>query len=235
MIDEAQETGITYVQHVLDRLGISPTELARKAGLSVSTLTRPLNDPEHASALSIRTLAKIAKATGVPLPASIRPSIDGVRVASEMASPSKPVSAFSGDDLIPVPIYDIRAAAGAGALVAGEDVEAFEPFRLNRLKSLTTSGTDQLALVTVSGDSMWTTLHNGDQVLVDRSVNRVVKDGIYILALEEELLVKRCQRNLETGKIRVKSDNQDYDTFDVGPERMLQVIGRVIWIGRALG
>lgn len=62
-----------------------------------------------------------------------------------------------------------------------------------------------------------------------------MKDGIYVIAFEEELLVKRCQRNLEDGSVLVSSDNKAYSPFTVSTVDRLEVIGRVIWIGRALG
>jgi phage repressor protein C with HTH and peptisase S24 domain len=141
----------------------------------------------------------------------------------------------SGEPILTVPIYDIRASAGAGALVEDGAPTGFQPYREQELSRLTTSGTENLAVIQVAGDSMWETLHDGDKVLVDRTVNRVVRDGIYILAFEGELLVKRCQRDLQSGDVIVKSDNKAYDTFRITDSDRLDVIGRVIWIGRALG
>ncbi|WP_158586585.1 S24 family peptidase [Henriciella mobilis] len=139
------------------------------------------------------------------------------------------------DDFLTVPIYDLRASAGAGAFAEDGEPVGYQPYRVQQLRRLTRSDTESLAVITVGGDSMWETLHDGDQVLVDRSVNRIVRDGIYILAFEDELLVKRCQRDLETKEVIVKSDNPVYDTFRISSADKLNVLGRVIWIGRALG
>lgn len=139
------------------------------------------------------------------------------------------------EDIVTVPIYDIRASAGAGALVNDETVETFQPFRAGQLSRLSRTRTENLAVITVSGDSMWETLHDGDNVLIDRSVTRVVREGIYILLFEEELLVKRCQRNLETGGLMIISDNPAYPMQEVNNLERFQVLGRVVWIGRALG
>lgn len=139
------------------------------------------------------------------------------------------------DQFLTVPVYDIRASAGAGALVAGEDPERYQAYHKDELSRLTRADTDNLAVITVGGDSMWETLHDGDKVLVDRTVRRVVRDGIYVLQYEDELFVKRCQRDFETGDIFVRSDNPAYREFRISDGDKLDVIGRVVWIGRSLG
>lgn len=139
------------------------------------------------------------------------------------------------DEFLTVGVYDIRAAAGAGALVEDGEPESYQAYNRQELSRLTRADTDRLAVIKVGGDSMWETLHDGDRVLVDRTVDRIVRDGIYIISIEGELLVKRCQRHPETGEVIVKSDNPAYDTFRISSPDILDVIGRVIWIGRALG
>ncbi|MEO0975995.1 MAG: helix-turn-helix transcriptional regulator [Pseudomonadota bacterium] len=145
------------------------------------------------------------------------------------------LSPSSDDPFLTVPIYDIRASAGAGALVEDGTPTGFQPYREQEISRLTRASTTDLTVIQVAGDSMWETLHDGDKVLVDRTVTRIVRDGIYILSFEGELLVKRCQRDLENGHVIVKSDNPAYDSFRITDGDRLDVIGRVIWIGRALG
>ena len=134
-----------------------------------------------------------------------------------------------------VPIYDIRASAGAGSLVEDGEPTGWQPYREQEIQRLTRASTNDLAVIQVAGDSMWETLHDGDKVLIDRTVQRVVRDGIYVLAFEGELLVKRCQRDLETGDLLIRSDNKAYGEIRVTDQDRLDVMGRVIWIGRALG
>lgn len=139
------------------------------------------------------------------------------------------------DHFWPVPVYDIRAAAGAGALVEDGEPAAYQMFRDQFLQRVTRAPISSLSVIYVSGDSMWDTLHEGDTILVDRSETRVVKDGIYVLRLEDGLLVKRCSRRLADGSVMITSDNPKYPPQSVENPRDLDVIGRVIWIGRALG
>lgn len=135
-------------------------------------------------------------------------------------------------DVLQVAIYDIRASAGAGALVEDGTPSGWQPYRASEIDRW---NIEDLAVIQVGGDSMWETLHDGDKVLVNRGERRIVKPGIYILAYEGELLVKRCQRNLNDGSVMVSSDNPAYASFKVDDPEVLNVIGRVVWIGRALG
>ncbi len=58
---------LAYVRYVLGELNLKPGALARKSGVSASTLTRALNDPNHKFKLSMTTLEKIAEFSGVSL------------------------------------------------------------------------------------------------------------------------------------------------------------------------
>lgn len=62
-----EAAAIAYVQYVMNILGVSPSGLAKKAGISSTTLTRALNDPKHKFTLSMTTLGKIEGATGIAL------------------------------------------------------------------------------------------------------------------------------------------------------------------------
>jgi transcriptional regulator with XRE-family HTH domain len=63
-MDAEQERTRRLVEEMLRVTSLTPTELARKAGLSPSTLTRFLNSSEAKHALSNRTLQKLAEASG---------------------------------------------------------------------------------------------------------------------------------------------------------------------------
>jgi transcriptional regulator with XRE-family HTH domain len=58
---------LAYVRYVLQDKNLKPGALAREAGISASTLTRALNDPNHKFKLSMTTLEKIAEYSGINL------------------------------------------------------------------------------------------------------------------------------------------------------------------------
>lgn len=64
-MQNSRETQIAWVRAVLAHLGVSATELARRAKIAPSTLQRPLNDPTWTSMLSGRTMAAIAQVAGL--------------------------------------------------------------------------------------------------------------------------------------------------------------------------
>ena len=53
-----------YLRFVLNQLRVSPSALAKRAGVASTTLTRFLNNSDHQFALSMTTLDKIAKISG---------------------------------------------------------------------------------------------------------------------------------------------------------------------------
>jgi phage repressor protein C with HTH and peptisase S24 domain/predicted DNA-binding transcriptional regulator AlpA len=146
----------------------------------------------------------------------------------------KPVGGSPEEDYSSVPVYDIRASAGPGSLVEDGEPLHHQVFRRQFLNRLSRAPIEELAVIQVAGDSMWETLHSGDHVLIDRTVKRIVADGIYVLLYDGELLVKRCQRDLQTGDVILKSDNPRYETIRVSESDLLVVCGRAIWLGRSL-
>ena len=70
-MDAQQQATKELVLAMLAATELSPTELARAAGLAPSTLTRFLNSPVKHS-LSARTLAKLSATSGVAVPSSVQ-------------------------------------------------------------------------------------------------------------------------------------------------------------------
>ena len=89
----------------------------------------------------------------------------------------------------------------------------------------------------VAGDSMWDTLHDGDFILVDRTVHRCGRDGLYVVrfSTSDELMVKRLIRHASSGLLILKSDNPAYGSQITMSDPDLAIEGRVIWLGRNLG
>lgn len=138
----------------------------------------------------------------------------------------------SGGAMILVPKLAIGASAGAGASIDGEPVEgevAFDPRWLREL------GADPraLSIIRVEGDSMAPTLDDGDDILVDGGDAAArLRDGIYVLRMDDVLMVKRIARAPGPGRISVISDNPHYRSWDDLPMGAVQLVGRVVWTGR---
>ena len=77
------------------------------------------------------------------------------------------------------------------------------------------------------------TLNAGDDILVDRGDSGDgLRDGIYVLRVDDALLVKRLAIHPVGRRVTVQSDNPAYpDWPDCGLDE-IDCIGRVIWAGR---
>ena len=135
-------------------------------------------------------------------------------------------------EMVRVPRLAVGASAGSGAL--GDDERraghiAFDPTYVRTLGS----APDMLSAIKVQGDSMVPTLGDGDDIIVDRGDAAAgLRDGIYVLRLDDALNVKRLARNPVTGLLTIRSDNPAYPSFgDCDPAR-IEIIGRVVWVGR---
>lgn len=138
--------------------------------------------------------------------------------------------------LVPVPRLDVGAAAGAGAFDGDERARghiAFDPAWLRRVAR---GGADQLSIIRVAGDSMAPTLGDGDDILVDRGDGAGrLRDGIYVLRIDEALVVKRLALNPAARAVSVRSDNPAYPGWPDCPVEAVDVVGRVVWTGRRIG
>jgi phage repressor protein C with HTH and peptisase S24 domain len=137
--------------------------------------------------------------------------------------------------LLQVPILDVDASAGHGALTEMEDKCSQFGFEENWLRRLTSSKASSLSIIHVLGDSMEPTLHDGDEVLVDLGDGQSrLRDGIYVLRKDGALSVKRIAIEPQGRKISVTSDNPTHQSWTGLDRRTINIVGRVLWFGRRL-
>jgi phage repressor protein C with HTH and peptisase S24 domain len=75
---------------------------------------------------------------------------------------------------------------------------------------------------------MFPTLISGDIVLVDHSKSKELTDGIYVLRLDNAILVKRVQP-LPDNNIKVTSDNKIYESYNLNlSTENADIIGKVV-------
>lgn len=126
---------------------------------------------------------------------------------------------------------EVETSAGAGCYVYDEKITDYICFEKKLLKQLG-ANIAECDVLRVKGDSMEPTLTTGDKILVDKSKKDVLDSRIYILRVEDTLYVKRLQK-LPKGRLRVISDNKDFESFELVPnEDDYEVCGRVLWSGR---
>jgi Peptidase S24-like len=154
---------------------------------------------------------------------------------SETLLGGPPEQAGAPGGLLSIKRHPVTVSAGPGALVTEELGKPYFAFDERWLKSLTPSSPDRLSIVRVEGDSMAPTLNAGDDILVDLAdcLERL-RDGIYVLRIDDALVVKRLALNPVGGRVTIQSDNPAYADWPDCDLDTINCIGRVIWSGRKI-
>ena len=144
----------------------------------------------------------------------------------------KSVSSFSQlGELRPVPVYNVYASCGFGAQNDAEYQLRTELLPCSRLNQYGLNE-NTARIVICHGDSMETTLSDGDEVLVDiRDLEHPVKHGVYVVRIGKHVYIKRLKYDIMAEGYEVISDNkEEYVPFVVNGEKLREfaVIGRVV-------
>ncbi len=139
-----------------------------------------------------------------------------------------PVSDY--EDWATLPVYDVHAAAGAGSLIESEfQIGVFSiPATLLHEYGLKES---YCSVVFVDGNSMDPTVSDKDRVLVDiREHPHPVKDGVYVIRIDDAVYIKRLNWNIAKGVYNVISDNPKHESFEINHNngRNFKIIGKVV-------
>jgi len=130
-----------------------------------------------------------------------------------------------------VPQVSGKISAGGG-LVPENHIEMRIAFR--RAWIMKRGDPKNMALIKVSGDSMEPTLQSGDLVLVDHGRDYLdPHGGIYAIALDDTLMIKRLQPEYPNKKVQIISDNPKYKVMEAMIDQV-HINGKVIWFGREI-
>lgn len=159
--------------------------------------------------------------------------LGGRNAAAEAPAPAPRLR--SSSELVLVPRLDVGASAGPGAFAADERPRAHIAFEAAWLRDVAAGPPSGLSMIRVEGDSMSPTLADGDEILVDSGdgVERL-RDGIYVLRIEENLLVKRLAIHPSGRRFTIRSDNRQYPDWSDCDPATVTIVGRVVWTGRRL-
>lgn len=135
-------------------------------------------------------------------------------------------------ELVIAPKYDVEASAGFGQVTGSEDISEHFGFSKQWLSSQLGVHSEQLAFVSVRGDSMLPTLADSDMILVDMSQQQAHKEDVYLIHTEDGLMTKRVKPM--QGGIKVISDNPDYPSWEINAsaDEQTRIVGKVVWFGR---
>ena len=128
----------------------------------------------------------------------------------------------------PVPVRELAAAAGGGAVDLDETIVGYLYFRLDWLDQHALEPS-QCDVIRVSGESMDPTLPDGCSILVDRSRRRRRHGRIYVARTDEGVVVKRLL--YVRGHWTLSSDNTAWKPRTWPPTA--EIIGEVRWMAQS--
>ncbi len=129
---------------------------------------------------------------------------------------------------------DVEASMGYGVAVYNESKTATYAISRQLAKDLGINISES-QIIFGRGNSMEPTIQGGDALLVDLSRKEINDGRIYCIRHDGELKAKRLQK-LSKAKVKIISDNKDYDPIIIDFAQDLsidfEVIGEIRWCGR---
>lgn len=224
-----------------DRKGLGPTQLHEQLGSRYSYWRDLLSD--DAKPFGEKAARRIEEGLSLPRgwldePQDKPPHVRGAggkrdKVPSGVAGVTNSVSSFGAghSGLIGIPLMNVDASMGAGLMLPEHDevITRMEISQQWLRRHASFSAPENLALITGIGDSMQPTFSDGDVLMVDRGVTDIKVDAVYVLALRDELYIKRVQRRPD-GSVLMLSDNRAYEPYMIanGDKDRFAVLGRVV-------
>lgn len=228
----------TRIRTHREALKLSRGYVADVLGVSLSTLQAWENDEREPAASSILRLSE-----------TLKTSVSKLLLGSD-SEESKPVSTavvttgatvdvkgntVDLEEFVFVPRYNVSAAAGYGAWNDDESPMFTVSFRRYWVTNHLKADPAKLSVISVSGDSMEGVLNDKDIILVNHA-DREPREGIYVLRIDGQLLVKRVQR-LPGAQLRITSTNPAYEPYNISLNDIpddFDILGKVVWYGRVI-
>lgn len=208
-------TKVRFINKLSEAMnGLSNNAFAALCGLNERTIRKYIRGEAYPT---LESLASISFATNKP----IEWFVEDIGLKSE------------NDNFLTIPDFYLKVAAGNGLCLIRED-DSIGKFILNkdwlRKHQLISAN---LAIFHVEGDSMESTIHDGDIALVNVKEEgwTGVLNGIFILRVDDLFFIKRIQVDPIAKGMHVISDNPAYKSnfvkFDEASESSIKIIAKV--------
>lgn len=199
-----------------EELGISQAKLGKMIGVSQQHIQRF----EKGTPVPLKHILPLSKALNVD-PASLFPK--EFKNIDFTAQPNQ--------NNVSIEMIDAAACCGDGLENFVENVIGFWQMPKEEYRAISTIAPEHIKMLRVFGDSMETTLSDGDWVLVDITRNFFDSDGIFLIRLSTGLSVKRIQGTLGTDVV-ICSDNPKYKPITAAAREVF-IVGKVIYTLKA--
>lgn len=201
---------------------ISQEYLATKLGLLQSAIAMVENEKRKAASSLKLALLKVYGY-----------DIDEDKYIFENGIATKPIS----DNIISVPFYSAKAAAGKGEQLAEFPEKDVMHFDGRWLKNVIGLKPEHASIIQAKGDSMDSgqnkidDIKDGDLLLIDDSINEIINGKIFVVELNSsELVVKKINKEFD-GTVSLISNNLLYPVRTLKASENARIIGRVVWNG----
>jgi phage repressor protein C with HTH and peptisase S24 domain len=211
------------LEKLLEAKNLSQSKLARRVGVSATTIWKLVNEPGAQGSKHLHKIARELETTPEYLLGETNDPSPGAR--------AEPIDADPDDDTVEVNALDVSYGMG-GTYIDDNTVEIDKvKFSRSWLRNFTEAPPEMLFVAQGIGDSMWPTIHDTDIVLVDRTetVVRMV-DKIWAMSFGEIGMIKRL-RPKPDGTMVIVSDNPNVSD-DRATDGELFIVGRVAAIVR---
>lgn len=135
-----------------------------------------------------------------------------------------------------VPLFDLRAGAGASALQDSSAVLEMHCFVADYLANELGISHSELLMFQMAGSLAEPDIHADDLVLVDLTDRSIVTEGPHLVRVDQALVIKTLHRR--PGRIVVSSNRAGSGAFEVDLENLVdgdfEVLGRCRWHGGSL-
>lgn len=136
----------SWIIEIGHQLGLTPTQIAKQAGLVATTLTRLANDPDHKHALSSTTIDKIVRKLGVSPPITPDLAIFRAAVVRVLISFHEQKALQLGTpDLVASTVVELAEWLTKVGEKGAEQVDAIVSFEIERLRARVPRETENLS------------------------------------------------------------------------------------------
>lgn len=190
--------------------GLTQNELGKIVGVSQAAIQKI----ETGRALTSTRLIEIAKALNVSPEWLSNGNEEPMNQKSELSVKIELASDVSNANRYRVEVLDVEASAGKGVIVIDDFIETITSIEYSLEEAKRLFGgrpAHTIKMITVRGDSMAETFEPRDQIFVDITTNFFDGDGIYVFVLDNQLYIKRLQKQYK--RLAVISDNPRYETW----------------------
>lgn len=227
--DDAADGFKQRLAECADLVGNAAT-LSKMTGISRPTIGDYLSGKSDPSRTRLIQIARVANVSlewlatgygsriprGVPsLEARDQRALDDGRFFDKTPEEQAALDEANMQGFVALPVMSLSASAGGGAAVVSEHQTGVINFDRNWLHNTLRLNPANLFTMPTVGESMEPTIKAGEYLLVSRAEEHTaLGDGIYIIRLEGDVLVKRLQR-IPGGKLLISSDNPAYKPYEI--------------------